>query len=126
MKGGWMLLTSRRCMCSLERATRARSTERLKFSWGRHHGAQYWAVTHIRGPDDLFAPPPCQVVPRNNNIDPAGMTAGTEVAISSSVGRWSSQLWLPGITTVAPLSSVKSSTAMIVAAPSGGRGRGHG
>jgi hypothetical protein len=46
---------------------------------------------------------------------------------SSSPGlRSSPHRWLPGRTTVAPLSSVKGSMAQTVAAPSGGRGRGTG
>src|ERR1700748_2811560 len=102
----------------------SRDTERVKASIGRSHGWQYWVVTASRSRVVVLAPPPCHRVPTKKTHEPAGMTTGN--AGSEAVGRLLPQRWLPGTTTVAPLSAVKSSIAQIVAAANGARGRGTG
>src|ERR1700757_2276181 len=99
-------------------------TDRVKASIGRSHGWQYWAVTASRSRVVVLAPPPCHRVPTKKTHEPAGITTGSEG--SSGLGRRLPQRWLPGYSTVAPLSAAKSSIAQIVAAANGARGRGIG
>src|ERR1700722_10621447 len=95
----------------------SRDTERVKASIGRSHGWQYWAVTARRSRVVVLAPPPCQRVPTKKTHEPAGVT--TDSAGASGPGGRLPQRWLPGYSTVAPLSSVKASTAQFVAAANG-------
>jgi hypothetical protein len=113
-------------MCSDTVFTMVGGVDNVNASCGRSHGWQYCAVTASRLWSFVrLAPPPCHSVPAKNTTEPAGIA--TLTSSSASVGRRSSpQRWLPGITTVAPLSAVKSVTAQMVAALNGARGRGTG
>ena len=93
------------------------------FSSWRAHGSQYCGVMPRRLASLWLAPPRCQRVPANTTTDPAGMVTLTKSALSGS-GVSLPQRWLPGMTSVAPLSSVKSSIAQMVEMPAGFRGLG--
>ncbi len=62
----------------------------------------------------LLAPAPWNIEPVYSSTDPLVMTAGDDSAGSTSSGS-SSQRWLPTTIRVAPISSVNSVTAHMVA-----------